>query len=181
MKKLLYIVLMAAVALPAVVSCGSDNNWEDYKDWREANNAWYLEQVARTNPNGTPYFNELSPAWLPGSGVLIHYFNERRATEGKLSPYLTSSVTVKYKGQLYNGTGFDSTAVSGADTVTTFPLSAVVKGWQIALMDMRVGDTAEVVIPFPMGYGETGSNAILPYSALRFGIKLVDIPSYEIR
>ncbi|MDE6383332.1 MAG: FKBP-type peptidyl-prolyl cis-trans isomerase [Paramuribaculum sp.] len=181
MKKLLYIVLLAAVAIPAVVSCGSDNNWEDYKDWREANNTWYEQQVARTNPDGTPYFTAVSPAWLPNNGVLIHYFNDRKETEGELSPYITSTVAVKYKGHLYDGTGFDSTAVSGADTVRTFPLSGVVKGWQVALTDMRVGDTAEVVIPFPMGYGETGSNSILPYSALRFGIKLVDIPSYEIR
>lgn len=180
MKQLLYLAL-AAVGLPILMAaCGSDDNWNDYKDWRVANNIWYEEQVALTDDAGNPFYTKLNPTWLKNSGVLIHYFNDRSATAGKLSPYLTSTVKVKYKGSLYDGTVFDSTAVSGADTVSTFAVSGVIKGWQVALLDMHVGDTAEVVIPFPMGYGESGSNSILPYSSLKFGIKLVDIPQYEI-
>lgn len=180
MKKLLYTAAMFIITVTALVGCGDDNNWEDYKEWREANNTWYMQQVERTNPDGSKYYTALNPSWLPDNGVLIHYFNDRSETEGKLSPYLTSTVSVKYKGSLYNGVGFDSTAVSGPDTISSFALTGVIKGWQVALLDMRVGDTAEVVVPFPMGYGESGSNSILPYSALKFGIKLVDIPSYEI-
>lgn len=181
MKRLLHTALIGITATMAVTGCSSDDNWADYREWREANAAWYNEQMERTNPDGTPYYTELNPSWLKNSGVLIHYFNDRSVTAGNLSPYITSTVEVKYKGTLYTGVTFDSTAVSGADTVRTFALSSVVKGWQIAMLDMHVGDTVEVIIPFAMGYGETGSGVILPYSALKFGIKLTDIPQYEIR
>lgn len=45
---------------------------------------------------------------------------------------------------------------------------------------MRVGDSAQVVIPYLEGYGVSGSGSILPFTTLVFNIKLVDIPAYEI-
>lgn len=181
MKKLLYAALSLIICPLAVTSCGDDDtDWSDYKEWRDTNNSWYLEQQALKNPDGTPYYTELNPSWYPESGVLIHYFNDRTKTEGNLSPMLTSKVTVKYKGSLYNGMRFDSTAVAGADTVRTFSLQGVVTGWQIALSDMRVGDTCEIVLPYYMGYGSQSSGSIPPYSSLKFGIKLTDVQKYEI-
>lgn len=92
----------------------------------------------------------------------------------------TSQVSVKYKGQLYNGVTFDSTTVDTDDSVRTFSLDKVIDGWKIALTDMRVGDTCEIILPYAVGYGIQGSTSIYPYSVLRFGIKLTDIPEYEI-
>ena len=111
--------------------------------------------------------------------MLIHYFNDRAKTEGNLSPLKSSKVAVKYKGMLYTGIGFDSTTI-GPDSVRIFGLSSLIAGWKVALQDMRVGDTCEIVIPYTMGYGVAGSRSISPYSTLKFGMKLVDIPSYEI-
>ncbi|MDE6074493.1 MAG: FKBP-type peptidyl-prolyl cis-trans isomerase, partial [Muribaculaceae bacterium] len=51
----------------------------------------------------------------------------------------------------------------------------------IALEKMHVGDSVEVIIPYQAGYGASSSGSILPYSTLRFGIKLVNIPYYEVR
>lgn len=180
MKKLLYVVMLGIAAGAAVSSCNDDDSWKEYEEWRNKNLAWYAEQQKRTNSDGTPFYTQLNPSWYPECGVLIHYFNDRTQTAGNLSPLLTSKVAVKYKGQLYNGVTFDSTSVATSDSVRVFSLSEVVAGWQIALMDMHVGDTCEVVLPFYVGYGETGSTAINPYSTLKFGIKLVDIPAYEI-
>ncbi|MBD5254913.1 MAG: hypothetical protein HDS53_02365 [Barnesiella sp.] len=181
MKKLIYLVAMIIGLSATVASCGdSGNSWTEYEEWRNANIEWYLAQKDRKNPDGTPYYKELNPSWYTNSGVLIHYFNDRKQTEGNLSPLITSQVSVKYKGELYNGSVFDSTAVATSDSVRTFTLSGTVIGWKVALTDMHVGDTCEVVLPYTMGYGAAGNTSISPYSSLKFGIKLVDIPAYEI-
>lgn len=181
MKKLLYIATLFVGAVIVMSSCNdNDDTWSEYQTWRINNYNWYIEQSQRTNPNGTKYFQELSPSWYPNSGVLIHYFNDRTQTEGNLSPMSTSQVSVKYKGQLYNGVTFDSTTVDTDDSVRTFSLDKVIDGWKIALTDMRVGDTCEIILPYAVGYGIQGSTSIYPYSVLRFGIKLTDIPEYEI-
>ena len=49
----------------------------------------------------------------------------------------------------------------------------------MALTNMVEGDSCEVIIPAYAGYGEQDRTNIPPYSALIFGIKLVDIPAYE--
>lgn len=181
MKKLIYLIILFVIGSVTLSSCGDDGNtWSDYEEWRNTNNNWYLSQKERKNPDGTPYFKELSPSWYKNSGVLIHYFNDRKKTEGNLSPMLTSRVSVKYKGSLYNDIVFDSTATNTADSVRTFALSGTIIGWQVALTDMRVGDSCEVVLPYTVGYGANGSTSISPYSTLKFGIKLTDIPAYEI-
>lgn len=181
MKRLLYLVSLLIGVSASLISCGDDGNqWTDYAEWRNTNNSWYLEQMDLKNPDGTPYYTVLNPDWYENSGVLIHYFNDRSKTVGNLSPMITSQVSVKYKGMLYNGAVFDSTTVATADSVRTFALSSLVNGWKVALTDMRVGDTCEVVMPYTMGYGAQGTTGINPYTTLKFGIKLVDIPAYEI-
>ena len=60
-------------------------------------------------------------------------------------------------------------------------MSGVIDGWQIALMNMHVGDTVQIVVPYQSGYGSTSTGKIQPYSALRFNVRLVDIPAYEVR
>lgn len=177
MKKLIYIIIAAFAA--ATTSCGDDNTWSDYKEWRETNENWYEEQTQLLNPDGTPFYTKLSPAWYPHSGVLIHYFNDRSETAGNYTPMLTSRVSVKYVGKLYNGATFDSTTV-GSDSVRTFKLSEVIVGWQIALSNMHVGDTCQIIVPYAEGYGVNGSTSINPFSTLRFNIRLVDIPEYQI-
>lgn len=181
MKKLFYIGISIVLGAITLSSCGGNgNDWSEYREWRNANIKWYLEQKDKKDANGNSYYTELNPEWSPNSGVLIHYFNDRSQTESNLSPLITSKVTVKYKGKLYDGTTFDSTAVEGTDTVSTFALTSLIPGWKVALQDMRVGDTCEIVIPYTMGYGTAGTTSISPYSSLKFGVKLVDIPNYEI-
>lgn len=182
MKKLIYIIATLLATSAISISCSNDDDsWEAYEEWRDLNTSWYDSQKELKNPDGTPYFTALNPSWFPNSGVLIHYFNDRSKTIGNLSPLITSTVAVKYKGSLCNGAVFDSTLVATADSMRTFQLSGTIPGWKIALTDMRVGDTCEIVMPFSMGYGIQGNTSIPPYSALKFGIKLVDIPAYEIQ
>lgn len=178
--------MIAPVALALLAigpsSCMGDDTWEAYETWRNENNQWYLDQREKKNPDGTPYYTMLSPAWYPQSGVLIHYFNDRSLTAGNLSPLMTSTVDMVYVGHLYNDTVFDSSYANTeyGDSIFRTQCNAVIDGWQIVLNDMHIGDSCEVIIPYPQAYGPSGQGSIPPYSTLRFNMKLVAIPGYEI-
>ena len=83
--------------------------WEYYEDWRNENNAWLAQQEARTNADGTPYYQKVVPEFDRNAYVLIHYFTDRSATEGNLSPLISSTVDVKYKLLTCRGVGVGST------------------------------------------------------------------------
>lgn len=178
-------ILLFLLGVVALTACNDDNesSWDDYKDWREANTAFFEEQKFRMTPQGTNYYQTITPAWNSSAQVLIRYLNDRSLTQGNLSPLLTSTVDVKYIGRLYTGETFDSSynnRVNG-DSIFRTTLTSLIQGWQIALVNMHVGDSVEIVVPYNMGYGATQSGIIKPYSTLIFNLKLVDIPYYEVR
>ncbi len=185
MKKLLPIIALAGLALAAVTAaCNSDEQttWDKYSDWRELNNAWLADMQTKTNADGTPYYKVIIPDWNPATFVLIHYFNDRAETEGKLSPLYTSYADTRYIVRDCQGTGIDSSTLvnqTGVQGIYRSQVSGNVQGFAIALMDMRCGDTAEVVVPYGLAYGSQDRGTIKPYSNLQFNIRLVDIPNYE--
>lgn len=183
--KFLPFVAGGLLALGAI-ACSNDekSTWDKYTDWREFNNAWLEELQAKTNPDGTPYYTTVVPQWNAGTFVLMHYFNDRAETEGNLTPMSTSRVNVRYHLSLYNDVPVDSSdlqTANGPGIFQTILNSNIIKGWTVAVCEMRVGDTAEVLMPFNMAYGMSGNTAVPPYSSLRFNIRLVDIVNYETR
>lgn len=182
MKKLPLLFILCLLAATAFVSSCSDddNNSSDYTEWIAQNQQWY-DSLAALNVNGTSLYQEVNPSWYKNTGVLMRYYNNRALTAGNLKPYITSSVKVKYKGEMCNGVAFDS-SYTETDSCRIFTLnSGLITGWQIALTDMNVGDSADVILPYYMAYGASGSGTILPYSNLKFSIKLVDIPDFEVK
>lgn len=180
---ILPLLFLAAIGA-GFTSCGDDdNNWDKYEDWRIANEEFFDEQRYKLE-DGVNYYQTLTPSWNTSAHILIRYLNDRSKTVGNLSPLLTSTVDVKYIGRLYNGVAFDSSytqVASYGDSLFRTTPGSVIQGWTIALTDMRVGDSARIVIPYNLGYGVSGSGTILPYSTLVFDVKLVDIPYYEVR
>lgn len=185
--KIIPLILLATGLMLLASGCNNDdeeNVWDKYKTNREVNNAWLERIQARTNADGTPYYKIIVPGWNPGAYVLIHYFNDRSETEGNLQPMSTSTVDVRYEGYLYDGTLFDSstsnTTYGPGIFRTRLTGNDVISGWTMAVTDMRVLDTAEVIIPYESAYGASvGNAAIPPYSNLRFNIRLQDIVYYE--
>lgn len=177
------------VAVLAVVSaCNSDdkkseNTWTRYKEWRETNIKYFAEKRDSIGPDGKLFYDTYFPMWNPGAEILIHYFNDRAETAGNLQPMLTSTCAVRYIGHLCNDVPFDSTYTLtkyGQKGVTFLKPQNCVQGMAMALMDMHVGDSCEVIIPYSLGYGAQASGVLLPYSAMRFNLRLTDIPYYEI-
>ncbi|RCR70273.1 peptidylprolyl isomerase [Larkinella punicea] len=80
------------------------------------------------------------------------------------------SVKIKYKGTLLNGNQFDANA-DGADF--NIGTGAVIAAWDEALVKMREGEKATIVLPSTIGYGQLGKAPIPPYASLAFDIEVV--------
>ena len=90
------------------------------------------------------------------------------------SPAAADTVKVHYTGTLTNGTEFDSSVKRGKPA--EFRVDQVIKGWQMALQKMKVGDKWMLYIPSDLAYGERGSRgAIGPNEVLVFEVELLDI------
>jgi FKBP-type peptidyl-prolyl cis-trans isomerase len=90
------------------------------------------------------------------------------------TPGPKDKVTVHYKGQLLDGTVFDSSFDRGQPA--TFPLGGVIKGWTEGLQHVKEGGSARLVIPPALAYGERGAGQkIGPNSTLIFDVELVKI------
>lgn len=81
---------------------------------------------------------------------------------------------VNYKGQLTDGTVFDSSEAHG-DKPVEFPIQNVIKGWSEALQLMPIGSKWKLYIPSELAYGAREMGNIKPFSTLIFEVELVDL------
>jgi FKBP-type peptidyl-prolyl cis-trans isomerase len=86
------------------------------------------------------------------------------------------TVEVHYTGTLLDGSKFDSSLDRGRPF--SFPLGAgmVIKGWDMGVVGMKVGEKVRLTIPASMGYGERGYPPVIPANAtLIFEVELLGI------
>ena len=179
MKELLLVIGLLGVLGFGLSSCLGNEVEDKYKDWRKTNNEWFEQQQANTT-----YYKTVTAPWDPNGQVLIHWYNDTMLTRDNLKPLLTSGVEVKYRGMLYDGTPFDSSYLSTSprDSIAQFTVNSVIDGWSLGVMQMHVGDSCRMVIPYSMGYGTSSrGSVIIPYSTLVFDIKLDNIYAYEVK
>lgn len=91
-------------------------------------------------------------------------------------PTVGQTVSVHYKGQLPDGTVFDSSYKR--NTPFDFPIGQgrVIAGWDEGIMLLGLGDKARLVIPSDLGYGSQGAGGVIPPDAtLIFDVELVAI------
>ncbi len=96
-----------------------------------------------------------------GSGV--------KAEKGK-------TVSVHYKGQLSDGTVFDSSYKRNEPIDFPLGIGQVIKGWDEGIQLLNVGDKARLVIPSKLGYGSQGAGGVIPPNAtLVFDVELMGV------
>ena len=91
-------------------------------------------------------------------------------------------VAVHYRGFLEDGTEFDSSFKRNKPFVFQIGLRQVIQGWEIGLMNMRVGGKRKFRIPPKLAYGKNGSGKLIPPNAnLIFEIEIIEIqpPGYK--
>ncbi len=96
-----------------------------------------------------------------GSGV--------KAEKGK-------TVSVHYKGQLLDGTVFDSSYKRNAPIDFSLGAGQVISGWDEGVALLKIGDKARFVIPSNLAYGSRGAGGVIPPDAtLIFDVELMGV------
>ncbi len=102
------------------------------------------------------------------------YYKVIKSGEGQGTVNPRSIVTCHYKGSLIDGRVFDNSY--DRHCPEAFRVNQLISGFQIALVNMHIGDHWLVYIPSEMGYGERGAGRDIPgNSTLLFEIELLNI------
>jgi FKBP-type peptidyl-prolyl cis-trans isomerase len=86
-----------------------------------------------------------------------------------------SKIKVHYTGKLLDGTVFDSSVERGAPIDLVAGQGSVILGWEEALLLMKKGDQATVLIPSKLAYGNRGNGPIPPYTPLLFDMEIMEV------
>ncbi len=93
----------------------------------------------------------------------------KQATKG-------AKVSVHYKGQLLDGTVFDSSYKRKQPIDFNVGVGQVISGWDEGIQLLNVGDKARFVIPSNLAYGSQGAGGVIPPDAtLIFDVELMNV------
>lgn len=110
-------------------------------------------------------------------GMKIEILQEGTGDSTKIG----DTVMVNYTGALLDGTKFDSSVDPSFGHVEPFPFTLgqnrVIKGWELGVLGMKVGERRRLTIPPELAYGERGGGGgvIPPNATLIFEIDLLGI------
>ena len=95
--------------------------------------------------------------------------NGSKAEKGKM-------VSVHYKGQLADGTVFDSSYKRNQPIDFALGVGQVIPGWDEGIQLLKIGDKARFVIPSDLAYGSRGAGGVIPPNAvLIFDVELMNV------
>ncbi|XP_074319599.1 peptidyl-prolyl cis-trans isomerase FKBP53-like [Silene latifolia] len=108
------------------------------------------------------------------NGLIVEEIEMGNPTGKRASP--GKKISVRYIGKLKKtGEIFDSN-IGRSPLKFRLGVGQVIKGWDVGVEGMRVGDKRRLTIPPAMGYGPEGSQPGIPPNAwLVFDVELVDV------
>jgi len=105
-------------------------------------------------------------------GMKIETLKEGTGEEAKNG----DTVVVNYVGILQDGTKFDSSIDRGTPFSFTLGIGQVIKGWDLGVSGMKIGEKRKLTIPPELGYGSQGAGGVIPpNSTLIFEVDLLEI------
>ena len=101
----------------------------------------------------------------------LYYIELKKGKGEKIT--VNTIVKVHYRGELIDGTVFDSS--EGKEPISvTVGVGEVIPAWDEALQMMQKGSKAKIIVPSSIGYGAQTAGPIPPYSTLIFTIEVID-------
>ena len=97
----------------------------------------------------------------------LHYIIDEPGSGGH--PSTSDEVTVTYKGYFLNGDVFDQST-----NPITFPLNAVIAGWQEGIPKFQKGGKGTLLLPSNLAYGSNPPGGIPANSVMLFDVELID-------
>jgi FKBP-type peptidyl-prolyl cis-trans isomerase FkpA len=157
-----------------------DEQQKNYEDYLKRLEEMKAERKGAETGLINEYISQNKVNAKPTSSGL--YFIETKAGSGP-KPQKGSKVAVNYTGKfLEDGSVFDSSDEHGKPFEFTLGKGEVIKGWDEALLMMKKGGKATLIIPSKLGYDSTGVQdpysgrfSILPYTPLLFEVELMEI------
>lgn len=116
--------------------------------------------------------NQINNKVLEIQGMKIEILKEGTGLKAKNG----DTVSAHYTGTLENGVKFDSSVDRG--TPFSFKLGAgqVIKGWDLGILGMKVGEKRKLTIPPELAYGSGAVGGVIPAnSTLIFEVELMGI------
>lgn len=103
----------------------------------------------------------------------LKYETVKEGTGEELKPGRVG--VLNYEGTLDDGTVFDSSKRQGKPAEFTFGTNRLIKGWELGIPGMKVGETRKLTIPPALGYKDEDKGAIPPNSTLHFEVELLGV------
>lgn len=175
--------LICLMVLPAMLlaGCSMDSKNPDYYgEWKSKNDS-YLVELEQTYASGSEPYTKIVPEWASDACVFMKWHNDRSLTAGNLSPLSTSTVNIKYEMEDIEGTqlGDSYSNVEHGDSIYQSNPNQNIVGMWAAMLNMHVGDSVTMVIPYTSGYGARAVGSIRPYTNLIYHVKMTGIPAFE--
>lgn len=160
-------LLVGLLSLLLLTAC--EEPIDSVTQWRISNESTFNEYASK---------EDYQKASIEGSSAYV-YMKWLTHGEGKEYPIETSRIRCHYEMRMLVG---DKVVDGnyGSERPAEFAINRgarnqLIEGARIGIQQMVVGDEAEIIIPWYLGYGERSAGEINPYSALKFRIKLEEI------
>merc|ERR1711974_404402 len=97
--------------------------------------------------------------------------------DGKTKPKKGNTCHMHYVGTLTNGSKFDSSRDRGSPFSFVLGVGQVIKGWDVGVAEMTLGERSVLTLPPEFGYGAAGvpRAGIPPNATLIFDVELLKI------
>ena len=168
-----FVLVIAVVAILVYITISKKS--DVVVDFAGGPNGQYTEQNINMQQQGEqPKVEEKNISTQKGVQIIV-------LREGSGNPVKAGdTVAMNYTGSLTNGTVFDSNVDPNFKHVEPFVFTLgagrVIKGWDIGVSGMKLGEKRKLVIDPEFGYGANGAGASIPPNAtLNFEVELIGI------
>lgn len=169
-------VIIIAIILFFILTKMNNNTTINENQNQENTNQEDVIENANNNVNESQKVNATNEVSNSTDGVTGLKTEILKAGTGDKQVKDGNLVSVHYKGILENGKEFDSSYKHNQPFEFTVGAGEVIKGWDLGLVGMKVGEKIKLTIPGNLAYGERGAGNIIPPNAtLIFEIELLEI------